>query len=271
MRVKSITLCADDYSFTPEITSAIIELIDKNRLSAVSCMVNTASWHKDAERLKPYINKVDVGLHFTLTDVLPCNTELLESWKNSSLSHIKLILQAYTKKLNSKFIQSEIKEQIGRFQKALGILPHFIDGHQHIHQLPVIRDALLTVYQEMFTDRACYIRIPISEELNIKTLVIRMTGGRKLKNRLLKKNIPFNTSFSGVYNFANAEHYPTYFRQFLANIKSGGLIMCHPALQANSSLDSISQQRCHEYNYLNSDKFLQDCKVQNIQVHRFQK
>mgnify|MGYP000073246266 CR=1 FL=1 len=36
--------------------------------------------------------------------------------------------------------------QWARFCEALGRAPRFVDGHQHVHQFPVIRDALL---QEM--------------------------------------------------------------------------------------------------------------------------
>ena len=32
----------------------------------------------------------------------------------------------------------------------LGFAPDFIDGHQHIQQLPIIRDAILDVYLKFF-------------------------------------------------------------------------------------------------------------------------
>lgn len=277
MDFKKITLCADDYSFTPAVSEAIIQLISRDRLSAVSCMTNTEHWKTHADWLKPYVDKVDIGLHFTLTDVPPHNSKLRESWPNGSPSHLNLMLQAYTRQLNPEWIRSEIKSQIDRFEQALGILPHFIDGHQHVHQLPIVRDALLAVYQENFPDASCYIRIPSNGVLKIKDSIsttiksslIAITGATSLKRLLSKHNIPFNTSFSGIYTFSNAPHYPQYFRQFLEEIKPNGLIMCHPGLHSEASIDSIAGPRWHEYNYLNSDAFLQDCENKGIQLVRF--
>ncbi len=277
MNLKTITLCADDYSFTPAISEAIIQLVSRDRISAVSCMTNTEHWKMHARWLKPYINQIDIGLHLTLTDVLPSNAELRQSWPNGLLTHPKLMLRAYARQLNPELIRSEIKAQIDRFQQALGSLPHFIDGHQHVHQLPVVRQALLAVYQKTFPDTDCYIRVPTNGMMTfkkpfstaIKSSLITMTGALSLKRALSKHHIPHNTSFSGIYAFTDAQHYSKYFRQFLNHVKSGGLIMCHPGLHAESPIDSIAEQRWYEYRYLNSKEFLQDCEKNQTQLARF--
>ncbi len=258
---KQITLCADDYSFTPAISEAIIQLASRERLSAVSCMTNTVNWEAHANWLKPYRDKIDIGLHFTLTDVTPKHVK--------PLTHRNLMLKAYTKKLDIELIKSELKMQIDRFQKALGRLPDFIDGHQHVHQLPIIRKALLAVYDDFFSDAACYIRVPSNGFRGIKTSLITLTGALPLKRALSRRKIPFNKTFSGVYNFSQAPHYQKHFRQFLHQVKSGGLIMCHPGLHSESSIDSIATLRWHEYHYLNSTEFLKDCERLGIQLTRF--
>ncbi len=38
---KNIILCADDYGISHSVDRAIIDLLDKNRLSAVSCMTSS--------------------------------------------------------------------------------------------------------------------------------------------------------------------------------------------------------------------------------------
>ncbi len=261
MDAKKITLCADDYSFTPAISEAIIQLASQDRVSAISCMTNTKYWETHANRLKPYANKMDIGLHFTLTDVPPVHVK--------QLTHPNLMLKAYTKRLNLESIKSEIKTQIDRFQQHFGRLPDFIDGHQHVHQLPVVRKALLAVYQETFSEAACYIRVPSSGLMGIKNLLITLSGALSLKRALSRRCIPFNTSFSGVYNFSQAPHYPEYFRRFLHQVRSGGLIMCHPGLYNESTTDCIAKQRWYEYQYLNGKEFLEDCEKNRVQLTRF--
>ena len=64
-------LCADDYGFSPGVSSAIRDLIDRGRLSATSCMTMSPFWPDHASWLKPYADQVDVGLHLTLTDHRP--------------------------------------------------------------------------------------------------------------------------------------------------------------------------------------------------------
>jgi len=149
----------------------------------------------------------------------------------------------------------------------MGILPHFIDGHQHIHQLPIIRDALLAVYESVFSKHSCYIRVPIMKPPTLKSSIITFTGGLTLRKALMHRNIPHNTSFSGVYNFSKAKNYRRYFCRFLKNIQSGGLIMCHPGLPQKENNDRIDNAREYEFNYLNSDLFLEDCKTYSISVH----
>ncbi|WP_267256490.1 ChbG/HpnK family deacetylase [Coxiella endosymbiont of Ornithodoros maritimus] len=41
--MKSITLCANDYGYTAPVCQAILKLLDNQRLSAVSCIVNMPS------------------------------------------------------------------------------------------------------------------------------------------------------------------------------------------------------------------------------------
>jgi len=203
-----------------------------------------------------------MGLHFALTDTKP------EMIKTSQHPHI--IQQAYCNQLRQSDIENELTRQIEKFERATGILPHFIDGHQHIHQLPTVRNALLSVYDRIFPDQSCYIRVPIMKPWSLKSTIIAFTGGFQLRKRLTKKNIPHNTSFSGVYNFKNAQQYPHYFRQFLQHIQTDGLIMCHPSLPENSPQhnDRIAVARAYEFNYFNSPEFLKDCESQSVIITR---
>ena len=69
--LRRVVLCADDYGLSPGVSRGIVELIAQGRLSATSCMSVSRFWPEHAAWLKPFADKVDVGLHLTLTNLPP--------------------------------------------------------------------------------------------------------------------------------------------------------------------------------------------------------
>ena len=141
--------------------------------------------------------------------------------------------------------------------------PDFIDGHEHIHQLPTIREALIAIYKQKkltgfcrntsngWRDFFCYANFP-------KRQAISLCGGLVFNRLLKKQSILANSSFAGIYNFAKARNYRYYFQTFLQQSTTGGLIMCHPGQQSNDYHDPLHRYRHHELNYLLSNGFLTD-------------
>lgn len=249
--MKHFILCADDYGQNPAISQAIIHLVEKKRLSAVSCMTNFAHWSQHARDLVPYESKVQIGLHFNLTD----GPSLSGQIQMNTLG--KLLLNCYLRRVDKQAIAAELNAQIDAFVAGMGRLPDFVDGHQHVHQFPVIRDVLLAVYEKRLRGQGTYIRCVYDPKAffryqapaYLKRVIIQLTGARALKRELIKRQIPHNTSFSGIYDFAEGENYALIFPQFMAEIAEGGLIMCHPGLGGEEG-DSIYRARRYEYEYL---------------------
>lgn len=272
--MKSIVLCADDYGQNNAISQAIIELFQKNSLSATSCMVNSYYWQAHAKLLAPFKDKVALGLHFNLTEGKPVT-------KTAGFEFIplpQLIFKAMIRKLDKAAIETELLAQLDRFVAEVGREPDFIDGHQHVHQLPIVRDALFSVYDMRLKKSNCYIRCvndpnalrKVSfNNTYVKTLLIQLCGSFGFKKELVKRNIPHNTSFRGIYDFTEAKKYPDIFPNFLADIGERGVIMCHPGLSASADQDVIAESRFQEYQYFMSDKFTQDCAAQQVTLGRF--
>ena len=63
-----LSICADDFGITENVSSAIIKLIKKKRITETSCIVISNSFKNDSETLMNYQNKIGIGLHLTLTD-----------------------------------------------------------------------------------------------------------------------------------------------------------------------------------------------------------
>lgn len=93
-----------------------------------------------AAKLKPFSDRVDIGLHLNLTHTFASG--------NLVFPLPMLIVRAWSASLNRELITQCIEEQWDLFVSVLGKQPDFIDGHQHIHQFPFIRDILLQLLKE---------------------------------------------------------------------------------------------------------------------------
>lgn len=275
---KRIVLCADDYGQAEAVSKGILELVAAGRLTAVSSLVNQADWQEQAASLSPYKETADIGLHLNFTDGAPLSAAYQNQVGTQFMPLSRLLWSTMTRSfvLPVAVVAAEINAQLDAFQLVFGVPPRFIDGHQHIHHLPVIREALLSVYCDRLLKYGTYMRAVTQPwqgadflAMNIKKAVINLTGGSGFANLLDVNAIPHNTSFAGVYAFNQASRYRQYFQRFLRESQDRGLIMCHPGLASHDINDPISAARVLEYEYLKSADFSADCAEADVVLSRF--
>jgi predicted glycoside hydrolase/deacetylase ChbG (UPF0249 family) len=270
--MKRIILCADDYGQNPAISQAIVELMGLKRLSATSCLVTSPFFDQAVSALQPYKNKVDIGLHFNLTEGTPLSKEMTAFYPLNDL-----ILNANLYELKKPAIIAEFTAQLDKFTEAFGQLPDFIDGHQHVHQFPIIRDAIISVYEEKLRTNKTYIRCTydpstlyrVSDVAYLKQLIIQLCGGIIFKKRLNQFKIPHNQTFAGIYSFKSALSYPEYFPRFLNQVKDAGIVMCHPGLYSSDEENEMANARYAEYSYFSSSELKHDLNTKQIKLIRF--
>lgn len=271
MTKKRIVLCADDYGQAEPISLGILNLVRQRRLTAVSCMVNSVYWQDHANELISHKNRVSVGLHFNLTEGGSLSVAYRQQLGTVFRSLPSLIAAAVSRQLPQAVVVAELNAQLDAFIEGFGCPPAFIDGHQHVHQLPVVRDALFEVYQQRFSPKEAYIRLakpkirPSYFWKDSKKIVLNLLGASEFKKRLLAQAIPHNTSFSGMYHFSQRQDYSQLFTSFLQESEDCGLVMCHPGLQGVRGVDSIALARWHEYQYISSEQFLTDSQAQAVE------
>ncbi|HBB53186.1 MAG TPA: hypothetical protein DCZ80_04740 [Legionellales bacterium] len=273
MAVKKLILCADDFGQNASISEGILELAQLGRLSAVSCMVNGADWPDDIEALKQ--SNVDIGLHLNFTHgqalTFACQTMLGKQFPGLMplvASHLGL------KKLDSSVIYQEIEAQILKFKQEVGFYPHFIDGHQHVHQFSMIAPVLLDVVNQLgfkpwFRTTYTHDNFFWPKILNWKSWSLFILGGATFAKRLHQQGFQTNTDFSGDYRFSQKKDFSKKFPTFLKHLKSGGLVMCHAGHLSQDETDSIAHIRPLEFAYLSSPQFLQDLEQQGFELSRF--
>jgi hypothetical protein len=209
-----MTICADDFGMTADINRATAELARSGKIDAVSCMVNAPFFTADA---LAELGSVKSGLHFTLAE--------------TPAEFRALVARTYTRQLKRQGIINELAAQYDRFEEIAGKRPEFIDGHLHVQQLPVIRDALIEFIQNRCADNPPHVRnaAMLLRQYSLKSFFIAAPG-RVLKRKLLKAGIPTNDGFGGIYNYRDFMRYPRHLEKFLRTVPDTGIIMVHPGL-----------------------------------------
>jgi len=260
-----LIVCADDYALHPLVDAAVQQLARSGRLSATSCITTAPLWPRAAPALPELRPQLMLGLHFNLTEghggALPAR----------SLG--QTLRAAYLHALPRPELQAAWRTQLDAFERALGTPPDFIDGHQHVHQLPGVRQALLQELRTRYAPREMpWVRSTRPAGTlwrNQKAAVIALLGGWNASRQLRAAGVPVNRGFGGVYGFdaPDAAAYRAHMQRWLAQLRPGGLLMCHPASAAVPG-DALGAQRAVEFGYLTSDAFAQDLAQAGLSVQR---
>lgn len=250
--LKRIVICADDFGVGAGVDQGILDLAAGGRLSAVSCLVEAPCLKSHAERLQSL--PVDIGLHLNFTEPFGAATFFLPL--------PRLIVSGYLGRLNRQILIETIDRQCDRFEEVFAGPPQFIDGHQHVHQLPMIRNALLEVINRRYSKAALWLRstrvrrgTKASLSHHLKATIIAALGGRALRRRASAQGWPMNDRLLGVYDFSASERqYAALLSGWLDGAQDGDLLMCHPAKSVTSN-DPLGEQRVREYLVLADPRF----------------
>ena len=264
---RVLQLCADDFGIDAGVSNGIARLAHAQRLTAVSCITNCKRWAEDAKLLNELPDTVDVGLHLNLTEGKPASARLSRAWPRLP-SLPKLILLAHLGRLPRAALRSELHAQLSAFIAARNERPRFIDGHQHVHHLPGVRDIVLDMVEHIqplpavrSTGRV------LGPGFGFKRSLIERTGGAILMASLRAHVLPHNPALLGVYDFASTD-YRGLMQRWLDEIPAeGALLFCHPG-DPKSDDDPIAAARLREINYLGGDLFVQDLAAANVVLGR---
>ncbi|TAK97526.1 MAG: ChbG/HpnK family deacetylase [Aquabacterium sp.] len=287
---RLLAVCVDDFGLHDGVNQAVFDLLAMRRISAVSCLVDGPSWASGAAHLREAIGAADrtvadVGLHLNFTETLDVPAQSA----CPSLPLGALIKACYLGRLNVARLVTEIERQWDRFEAVWGRAPDFIDGHQHAHQLPQIRDALLQVLRRRYPAgqvgvkpwvRQC--RAPgwqavlagISVSDTVKAAIIATLGASVIGRGVVALGLRRSERLLGVYPFdADAQAYVQRWQAWLKLVRPrGDLLMCHPSVVMQVPPpwpDVIAQSRRMEHAVLTGDAFaclLADARVRIVRL-----
>jgi predicted glycoside hydrolase/deacetylase ChbG (UPF0249 family) len=258
-----LVLCADDFALSTGVSRAITVLLERARLSATSCMTVSPLWSEHARWLAPFAGQADIGLHITLTALKPLSRprRLAPGGRLPPLG--QLMRRAFFGRLDLREIHTELAHQFDAFQQAWGAPPDFVDGHQHVHVLPGVRELVLQLTAAHAPGayvRQCWdpIQWIVRRGVAVPRAVVIASLSLRLKQHLTGRRT--NDSFRGVSNFTDHTAYRAHFRRYLLGPGQRPLIMCHPGKvdALLPSMDPVTYQRELEFNYFRSPAFLED-------------
>jgi predicted glycoside hydrolase/deacetylase ChbG (UPF0249 family) len=270
-----IFLCADDYALTPGISRGIRELAWAGRLSATSVMTVSPYWESEGTLLKggePDISgafpdvtnlPIAVGLHFTLTEYKPL-TNMYDLAPNGQFPKLGALLRAaLLKKLDPDEIAGELMAQLDRFEEVMGMPPAYIDGHHHVHQLPIVRDIVIEITKDRLGPtafvRTCNepLAAIVGRGVAVPRAALISVLGRTFAKQARRHGLRGNRGFRGVRNFDPQEDVAKLFEAYLTKPEPKMMIMCHPGFDEPVSDidDDIHARRPEELNFLAGDAF----------------
>jgi predicted glycoside hydrolase/deacetylase ChbG (UPF0249 family) len=271
---RRIWLCADDYGISPAVSSAIRDLIGHGRINATSVMVVAPSFHRSEAAaltaLRAHGARAAIGLHLTLSAPFqPLTKEFTPLKAGAFPSYGAMLVHACLRQLDRKALQAEIAAQIRMFGHEFGRAPDFIDGHQHVHIFPQVRDALFAVARKMAPTawiRQCGRVGTLTSRLGDPKGLLLDVLSRRLRERAAELDIRTNAAFAGTYAFNERADFAALFPRFLERLPDGGLVMCHPgSVDAElRRLDRLTTLREKEYAYFSGDSFPKLLARENI-------
>lgn len=268
--MRKVILCADDYGITAGVNRAIRDLIARRRINATSVMTVAPAFNRaESEALAKAAaeGKGQVGLHLTMTAPFHPLTLHFRPLRDQAFPPLKATLTAgFLHTLDADILRTEIEAQLVAFTAAFGRPPDFVDGHQHVHIYPVVRDAVVAAVKDKAPNawiRQCRRAQPRAD--NAKAMFLDWLSNG-LTRRAQAAGIKLNPGFSGAYDFLKPADFGVLFKRFLDDVPDGGVIMCHPGFVDDElrALDSFTDAREREYAFLGGDDFPRLLAAENV-------
>ena len=258
-------MCADDYGISESVDVAIRDLVVRGRLNATSAMMVARSLQRAEatalDQLNANARRVAIGLHVTLTAPFRPATSGFAPLQEGRFPSLTTMLRlACLRRLRLHALAAEVAEQLRLFTEIFGRPPDFIDGHQHVHLFPQIRDAVLNAAREHAPDawvRQCGRVLPMGQRFHDRKGLLLDVLSHGFHRRADALGVRSNPGFAGTYSFGGDAKFADLFPRFLQGLPDGSVVMCHPGFVDDElrSLDPLTSEREREFAYFADDGF----------------
>ncbi|XP_028312476.1 carbohydrate deacetylase [Gouania willdenowi] len=156
-----LVVTGDDFGYCPRRNQGIVDCFQAGGISNVSLLVNASAAKEAADLAKRH--NIPIGLHANLSEGRPVCRSLQQGStliNQHGFFHGKMgFRQALERgQLSMKQVEVELTAQVRLFMDLTGHLPQHMDGHQHVHVLPEVREVFAQVLSSF---RIPFTRVPV--------------------------------------------------------------------------------------------------------------
>jgi putative flippase GtrA len=247
-------LHADDLGLAEGVDAAIIDLAQSGRLQGASLLVNGPSAANAVEAWHDLADPPPLTLHLCLTEGHRlANCPDLPSGFGTLL--LASLLPWQRRRIATQ-LRTVLQQQISRYRQLTGLSHIRLDGHQHIHLVPLVLDVVLDLAPSESITWVRTTREHLPEGLSlrlwwrslqtgglIKWLVLQLLSGLAIP-RLRRAGIATNRHFAGVlfsgsmFGTAFRRSWETAYSSSEVEHASQPVVLIHPAIpDAASGMD----------------------------------
>lgn len=237
---------ADDLGLHPLIDSAILSAYEVGALAGASIVVNGVTF-RDAARHARALG-MPVALHLNLVDGFPVSStadvpSLVRRDGRLGASYPRIVARTLVGRVRASEVRAEVRAQLARFSEAglANVDGVSVDGHQHLHLLPVVSHTILDLAREFEIRR---VRTPRRSPVERRQRSPRSTLfavlewlGERAARRFAEHGIQRVTCWGALYAGHLTE---ARVRSVLRSLPAGanGQLLCHPGSD-NSRLGAV--------------------------------
>jgi predicted glycoside hydrolase/deacetylase ChbG (UPF0249 family) len=249
-----IVIHADDFGETVAITNGIRRGIEAGMLTSTSIMANMPATPYALERFSALAGRASFGVHLNLCEGRPLTggRSLVDA---EGAFHPKgiLIRHAVAGKLSLPDVEREISAQIALIRDA-GVRISHVDGHKHLHQLPIVSTAVANVLPRFGIGRVRLTRVRDLARLGKPGTLLRelaaWRAARIFRRAGLQSPVRM-VDLADILGAGSGRQGPP----SLVDARGVVELCCHPELPSASPPKPSSHQRSAELEYLLSSRF----------------
>jgi hypothetical protein len=245
---------ADDFGETVEITAGICLAIEAGVVTSTSVMVNMPGTAEALRRAPQLARQASFGIHLNLCEGSPLtNGASLMDENGRLLRKRALAARALTGRLCLAELEAEVAAQIGVLRDA-GVRVSHLDGHKHLHQLPIVCAAVANVLPKFGIERVRITRLASWRRLRGATTLAREIAARHAARVFARAHLRSPVCTVDLRDIVAGDRLGS----FAAARPGGPLpveICCHPGTPAADADKPGSHRRSDELEYLLSPQF----------------
>jgi predicted glycoside hydrolase/deacetylase ChbG (UPF0249 family) len=255
-RQRRAQLCvivhADDFGESREITDGICQAIEAGVVTSTSVMVNMPGSAEALRRAPKLTQQASFGIHLNLCEGRPLTRgATLTDAAGEFLRKRTLAAHALLGKLSLPQLEAEVTAQLAMLRDA-GVRVSHLDGHKHLHQLPVVCAAVANVLPRFGIERVRITRLASIGLARSASLLAREIAARHAARVFARARLrsPLHTVDLRAL-LTDQPLAPARGPRASSPIE----ICCHPGTAAADAGKPGSHRRCHELEFLLSPRF----------------